>query len=100
MITDPLATQPIDIVAMFREEARVAPVALQPTVAEATRWSRWLHYYPDLVATMAESAGVPESEVIEHLAQIAEEVRATTKMPLLHDGEVVRRYLDQFVAVQ
>jgi hypothetical protein len=89
-------TQPIDIIAMFREEGIITPAMTAP---EEPVWSRWLHYYPDLVATMAGQAGVSEAEVIEHLGQIAAEMFAANKSGLHSDEEVVRRYLDQFVAV-
>lgn len=62
-------------------------------------WSRWLHYSPDLIATMAAQAGVPEAEVLDHLEQITADVRAEATTPLLsEEKEVVRRYLDEYVA--
>jgi hypothetical protein len=93
---DPDATQPIDIIAMFREEGIIAPAMDAPDVP---LWSRWLHYYPDLVATMAAQAGVSEAEVIEHLGQIAAEMWAESKTGLHSDELVVRRYIDEYVAV-
>jgi hypothetical protein len=69
------------------------------TAPEEPLWSRWVHYYPELVATMAAQAGVPEAEVIEHLGQIAAEMWTESKTGLHSDEEVVRRYLDNFVAV-
>jgi hypothetical protein len=89
-------TQPIDMIAMFREEGIITPAMTAP---EEPLWSRWLHYYPELVATMATQAGVSEGEVIEHLGQIAAEMWAESKAGLHSDEEVVRRYLNNFVAV-
>jgi hypothetical protein len=86
----------MDVLALFREEGLLPSVMEE--APEEPQWSRWLHYYPDLVATMAAQAGVPEAEVIEHLGQIVADLRAEKKLALLSDGEVVRRYLDQFVA--
>lgn len=79
-------TQPMDIV----------PPALDPP------FSQWTHYNPILVEALAAHGDVPESEVVAHLSSLFDDVysgKVPGVYPLDRSEWVLKRYLDDFVAV-
>jgi len=79
-------TQPLDVV----------PPAINPP------FSQWTHYNPILVEALAAHGDVPEQEVVDHLASLFNDVyegKVPDVYPLDRPAWVLRKYLDDFVAV-
>ena len=84
-----IETQPMDVLPPARP-------AIDPP------FSQWTHYNPILVEALAAHGEVPESEVVEHLSSLFDDVyegRIPGVRPLERGAWVLRTYLEEYVAV-